>query len=148
MSKKFQIGTPLRKEYTVVNSDWLTGEDGLEVENTQALHFSAEGSKPKLLVQARIDNNSWVTLHVHEKSEHHVTVDVSRWERVRFSSTATGSVIRMVGYQPTSHDETLTTNMSERDHLIQVESQEILNNIHTELKKLNTYMSIITGENL
>ena len=148
MSKKTQIGTPSRRQYLVTNSDWLTGSEGIETENTQALHFSSDNKDPNLLIQGRINNNSWITLEQEKEDINHILVNVSKWERVRFGSTAIGQNIRVIQYEPSIYDGDVSTKQNNRDLLITIENQEILSNIHSELKKLNTYMQIITGEKI
>lgn len=145
MSKKLQLGTPLRREHTVVNSSWLTGTDGINVENTQALHFSADNKDPDILIEGRIDNNSWVPLTVIMEEVHHAIVDVSKWEYVRYASLApAGQVIRMVAYDPIRFYKDIETMYSDRDLKLNQRMENYLANIYLELRKLNTHMSLIT----
>lgn len=148
MSKKYQIGTPIRRRHTVTSADWLTGSEGINVENTAYLHFSSGTKSPRLLVEARLDNNTWVKLPLKVNGDAHVIADVSAWEFVRYSSLSTGQIIHVFGTDVSVENQHITVSQDIRDYNISVENQEILINIHDQLEKMNQYMQIITGEKL
>jgi hypothetical protein len=148
MSKKLQLGTPLRREYTVSDTEWI---EDLAVENTKALAFCSTNSKFDLIIQGRLNNGQWHFITPVVDEVNLARADISQWERVRFrhnGSDFNNYSLVVTAFDPIQFYSSIVTEATPRDFHTNNNILDTLKIMCLELQKLNVYMNLITEDNV
>lgn len=142
--------SPFRREIVVTSSGYVGDSNGFYVPDIMSLHVDSSVENTGFFVEGRTSvKTKWETIHLDgEKKD----IDIRAWEYVRVSVTlptsAISATIVLFGYGiPVDRKEIIAIS-SKKDMDLNIENNNNLKQILTELQKLNMYMSIITGDKL
>jgi len=146
------IEAPFRREFPISLKGILGDSNGIYVGDIKTLHISMNPvNSADGFIEGKIGRDGlWTTIPFTLTEGKTGAIDISEIEYVRFTVTRVDKLtdLNMFGYQEQSKPDILQVELSQADVDRSTETLSTLKDIKKELKRLNTYMHIITGEEI
>jgi hypothetical protein len=140
-----------RREFTLTTSGYVGDSTGFFVGDIFSLHVDILDGATTILAEGKVGREGdWETILTGPTQRHVAPLDIRSYEYVRvqiFKITKTTQVI-LFGYDAPIVQKQIVTEAGERDFTHILNAVCDIAEIKNELKTLNKYMEIITGDKL
>jgi hypothetical protein len=140
-----------RREFTLTSNGYAGNSDGFFVGDILSLHVDILNGNISYLIEGKVGREGeWRTIKSGSNERYIENIDIRAFEyvRVEISKITSSTKIILFGYENNIVQESIISKLEGNELQFALESRDNLEQIVEELKKLNTYMSIITGEDL
>jgi len=139
---------PFRREFTLTENSYAGDENGLFVGDILSLHIDINKPSGMFFVEGKIGRSgSWEQVALGNNNE---GIDIRAFEYIRIyvSGVSTSTTITIFGYPDNIIQQEVTVKATDNEVNRSIENNMLLCDIKDELKILNQYMSIITGDEI
>lgn len=141
-----------RREFTLTSNGYAGDDAGFFVGDIASLHVDfTTASKISYLITGRVGRTGeWEEIKKGKDEDHLENINIRKYEyfRLEIFNVESSTAVVIFGYESNAPQSDLQVIQSERDFKLLSDSASSLKKIEKELKKLNLYMEIITGDKL